>query len=99
MIKHIVLFKFTSETTPAQIERLAAELAQLPTKIAGITDYLWGPSASIEHLEKGFTHGFIMGFADAAARDAYVPHPIHQALIAEFIDPICEDCLVFDIAG
>ncbi len=98
MIHHIVLFKFSPSTTPAQIERLASELAQLKGKIPGIVDYVWGPSVSIEHLEKGFTHGFVMTFADTSARDTYVPHPIHRALIAEFIDPICEDCIVFDLA-
>lgn len=98
MIKHIVLFKFTPDTTPQQVETLANELALLQNKIAGIVDYVWGKSASIEHLEKGFTHGFIMTFADEGARDAYVPHPIHRELIEKYIDPICEDCIVFDIA-
>ena len=97
MIKHIVLFKFLPGTTDAQIDTLAHELEQLPTKIPGIVDYLWGPSVSIEHLEKGYSHGFIMTFTDAGARDAYVPHPIHRELIATYIDPLCEDGLVFDI--
>jgi len=38
-----------------------------------------GPNISPEGLGDGFTHAFLMTFADAAARDAYLPHPLHEA--------------------
>jgi hypothetical protein len=32
-------------------------------------------------MARGFTHGFCMGFRDAAARDAYLPHPEHARVV------------------
>lgn len=97
VIHHIVLFKFCSETTSEQIDRLAKELEVLKNQIPGIAAYTWGPSVSIENLEKGYSHGFVMTFLDKESRDNYVPHPLHKELIAKWVDPICSDGLVFDI--
>ena len=97
MIHHIVLFKFKKGTSSEQIETLSKELTILKNKIKGIAHYSWGPSISIEHFEKGYTHGFIMTFIDKPARDNYVPHPLHKELVTKFVDPICEYGLVFDI--
>jgi hypothetical protein len=36
-------------------------------------------------------------FADAEARDRYLPHPSHLAVV-ERLDPLLEDKLVLDIA-
>jgi hypothetical protein len=44
-----------------------------------------GAYHSPEGLSQGFTHGFTMTFADAAARDAYLPHPLHQAVVAKLL--------------
>lgn len=97
MIHHIVLFQFKPGTTETQIRQLAGALVVLKDKIPGIVKYVWGPSVSIEHLEKGYTHGFIMTLLDAQSRDAYVPHPLHKELIKQYVDPICETGLAFDI--
>ncbi len=97
MIHHVVLFKFKTGTTDEQIHQLADALVVLKDKMSGVTHYVWGSSVSIEHLEKGYTHGFIMTFTDAASRDMYAPHPLHKELIGQFVDPICDNGLVFDI--
>jgi len=97
MIHHIVLFKFYKKTKASDIQDLAQALEKLKVQIPGITRYIWGPSVSIENLEKGFTHGFIMTFKDKKFRDIYVPHPLHKALIKKYVDPICDQGLVFDI--
>ncbi|MBI2641747.1 Dabb family protein [Candidatus Roizmanbacteria bacterium] len=97
MVKHIVFFKFYENTSPKPVEELAKALEKLKDQIPGVTHYVWGPSISIEHLEKGYTHGFIMTFKDKRSRDNYVPHPLHKALIKKYVDPICEQGLVFDI--
>ncbi len=39
-----------------------------------------------------------MTFTDAAARDAYLPHPEHQRVVAEMLAPIVADVLAFDLA-
>lgn len=97
MIHHIVLFKFYDNTSQKQIDELADALTTLFKQIPGITHYVWGPSISIEHLEKGYTHGFIMTFENAKIRDSYVPHPLHKALVKKFVDPICDKGIAFDI--
>jgi hypothetical protein len=33
---------------------------------------------SPEKLDKGFNHVYLLTFQDAAARDAYLPHPDHK---------------------
>jgi len=38
-----------------------------------------------------------MTFKDKKFRDIYVPHPLHKALIKKYVDPICDQGLVFDI--
>lgn len=97
MIHHIVLFKFNANATPKKIDELAKALATLKDKISGIISYVWGPSISNEHLEKGYTHAFIMTFDTPQHRDAYVPHPIHKALVKQYVDPICDDGIVVDL--
>jgi len=97
MVHHVVLFKFYENTTPKQIDDLAKALESLSHKIPGIKHYIWGPSISIEHLEKGYTHGFIMTFKDKTIRDNYVPHPLHKELVKKYVDPICDLGIAFDI--
>lgn len=97
MIHHIVLFKFRPGTSDEEIRLLSTALIELKSKFKGIIKYVWGPSISIEHLEKGYSHGFIMVFDKEASRNEYVPHPLHKELIKKYVDPICDDGLVFDI--
>jgi hypothetical protein len=44
----------------------------------------------------GFTHCFIVSFADAAARDVYLPHPLHQAFCRQHLDAHLEKACVVD---
>jgi len=97
MVHHIVLFKFYDNTSIEKIKELEDALLILSKKIPGITHYVWGPSVSIEHLEKGYTHGFIMTFENAKIRDGYVPHPRHKELVKKYVDPICDKGIAFDI--
>jgi hypothetical protein len=84
-IKHIALFKFKAVTSPEQIEQIFQEIMDLSETIPGIEDYVSGPNNSPENLTDGFTHGFVMTFADAAARDAYLPHPEHERVKANIL--------------
>jgi len=97
MIHHVVLFKFNTNATSKKIDAMAKALAALKDQIPGITRYTWGPSVSTEHLEKGYTHAFIMTFDTPEHRDAYIPHPLHKALVAKYVDPICDDGIVVDL--
>lgn len=94
-IKHITLLKFKAGTSAAQIDQVFSDLLDLSESIPGVEDYIAGPNNSPEGQCKGFTHGFIMTFADAAARDAYLPHPDHERFKSAAL-PLIEDVAVFD---
>lgn len=100
MIRHLVLLRFTDAADAAQRAERAADFAGLRAQIGVIRDLEWGVNVSPEGLDKGFTHGFLVTFADAADRDAYLPHPAHQAFV-ERLKPWLADVLVLDyeVAG
>jgi hypothetical protein len=77
-IKHVVIMKFKPSTPPEKVREIFAALAGLRGRIPGLLDFSGGPYASPEGLNNGFTHGFIMTFADAASRDGYIPHSEHE---------------------
>lgn len=68
----------------------------LRASIAGIVDVAWGSNVSPEGKGHGFEFGFTMAFADAEARDAYLPHPAHVA-VRPLVDAVAADVLVFDL--
>jgi len=98
MIQHIVLLKLKADTTTAQKDALLAGLIALKQegKIPGIETVSGGDNNSPEGKAHGFDWGFVMTFKDAAARDAYLPHPEHKALGQSLLRPIVDDVLVFD---
>jgi len=61
-------------------------LAALREKIPGLLDFSGGPYASPEGINQGFTHGFVMTFADTASRNAYLSHPEHEK-VKQFVLP------------
>ena len=50
---------------------------------------------SAEGLNDGYTHGFIMTFESPEARDAYLPHPIHEE-VKDIVVPNLARVVVFD---
>lgn len=97
MIRHLVLLKFSPETTAERRAGLASAFATLPTQIPQVRSLEWGLNTSPEQLDKGFTHCFSLTFDDEAARDAYLPHPAHLAFVGE-LKPCLADVLVVDYA-
>jgi hypothetical protein len=77
-VKHVVVFKYKSSATPAQIDEVTNAFKELKGKIPGIISFEYGTNNSPENLNKGFTHVYLLTFKDAAARDAYLPHPEHK---------------------
>jgi len=96
-VQHVVLVKFKAGHDGLAAPLFAA-LADLKVKLPGMLAYRFGPNSSPEGLNQGFTHGFVMSFADAAARDAYLVHPDHEAVKAKYL-PFVEKVLVFDFEG
>jgi hypothetical protein len=82
MIRHVVLLKLRDASDVPQI---FAALQSLQSQIPGIIDIRSGKDSSPEGLQRGYTHGFTVDFVDAAARDAYLPHPAHQKVGAMIV--------------
>lgn len=77
-VKHIVVFKYKSTATPAQIDQVTSAFLDLKTKIPGITSFEYGVNNSPENLNNGFTHAYLLTFKNAQSRDNYLPHPEHK---------------------
>lgn len=97
MLRHLVLLKFKSDTSPATIAEITAAFHALRTAIDTVRGLESGTDVSPEGLAKGYTHAFLLTFDDAAGRDHYLPHPAHQAFVAQ-LQPLLEDVLVLDYA-
>ena len=94
-VKHIALFKFKEGTSAEQIDDIFNQVLDLSETVEGVEDYVSGVNNSPEGLSKGFTHGFIMTFTDAAARDAYLSNADHERVKALILQHT-EDALAFD---
>ena len=94
-VRHVVLFKFKEDTPRAEIERIENGFRALPGKIPGTAGFEWGTNISPENLSQGFTHCFLVTFNDTKARDAYLPHPAHQAFV-KILRPYLDKVLVID---
>jgi hypothetical protein len=95
-VVHVVLVEWGADT-PDQVKEEARAAAQgFPSRIDGVLSVVEGPSTSPENLEGGLDYGLVITFVDAAARDAYLPHPVH-AVLADLIGQHAARVIVYDI--
>lgn len=94
-----MLLKYRADVPTAERQGIYDQLAALRGHLK-ISAMSFGPNVSPEGLHQGFVDGFTMDFPDAAARDAYLADPAHQAaggrLVAALEGGIA-GLLVFDI--
>ena len=95
MLRHVVLFKFKSDASEKQIKEVTDAFAALPKKIDAIKDFEWGTDVSVENKSAGFTHCFVVTFADEKGREIYLPHPAHKDFV-KLVGPVLDDVLVVD---
>lgn len=95
MVRHFGIFQFHPDITESKIAECFAVMAGMVGKIDGLLAFEYGSYKSAEGLNDGFTHGFIMTFDSPASRDAYLPHPIHEA-VKEVVVPCLARVIVFD---
>jgi hypothetical protein len=98
-VRHIVIFKYKAGTTADQIKQVTDAFRGLAKTIPGITAFEDGVNNSPEKKNLGFTHVYQLTFQDAAARDAYLPHPEHNKfgqLLGKL--SVVEDVFVIDYA-
>ena len=77
-LRHIVVFKYKPGATEDQIKQVTDAFVALKTKIPGVISIEHGVNNSPEKRNLGFTHVYQVTFTNAAARDAYLPHPAHK---------------------
>ena len=87
MVHHIVLFRFPPDLAQNAVETIFQGLRGLRQRIPGISEFEGDAYNSPQGLATGLTHGFTINCADPAPRDAYLPHPPHQA-VGEQIVPM-----------
>jgi hypothetical protein len=80
--RHIVLIKARSDVPESEVQAALDALGALQGEMPGLVSFSAGPNTSPEGRTLGFTHGFVMDFENAAARDAYLPHPRHAQAAA-----------------
>jgi len=96
MLTHIVLLKPKAEVSSAEIVAALAHVQALQQAIPGIVDIQVGENLNSSG-NQGYTHGFVMQFADAEVFKGYAPHPAHQP-VSEELQQISESIIDFDIS-
>lgn len=96
MYRHVVLFKFHDSTGNDRVEEIENAFRALCGELHFVQDFEWGRNSSPENLNEGYTHCFIVTFANEADRDAYLPHPAHQAFCKNHLDENLEKVCVVD---
>ena len=99
MIRHILLVR-TGAAGADQLPAVLDELVQLAATLPGVLEAAAGPSRSPEDLERGYTHGLSVDFADRAALLNYGENAEHQALgrrITDLAEGGVDGILVVDL--
>ena len=95
LLRHVVLFKFKDNASPADIQKVEEAFRALPSIITEVKKFEWGKNNSPENLNQGFTHCFFVSFISEKDRDLYLPHPAHKAF-TELLKPYLDKALVID---
>ena len=97
-MRHIVLVRVRPDVSPQAVAEAFDALGALRGTMPGLLRFHAGPNTSPEGKDEGFNYGFVMDFADAATRDAYLVDPRHAAAAAGLRTIRAPDgVLVFDL--
>jgi hypothetical protein len=92
-MQHMVVLQF-KPGEDGQWQPLYTALERLGKKL-GVVHCGGGPYQSSEGANQSFTHGFLMTFANAAARDQYLTHPEHEQIKQQYL-PFVANVVAFD---
>lgn len=81
MLRHIVFFKFKTETPSARRRNFFEMLRALPGQIPEIADSELGED--ILHQPRSFDVSIFFTFQDRAALETYSSHPSHVTIVEE----------------
>jgi hypothetical protein len=103
MIRHFVLLRFRKDVSADTRAGLMRDLGAAVAAIEGCSGFAAFENVSVEApLIHGFENGFVVDFADEAARRRYLDDPGHQAVGARLVAETeggTEGVVVFDYAA
>jgi len=85
MIRHVVLFRFTPDTTEAQKAAIVDGLRALPAQIPELLTYNVGPDLGL--TDGTYELAVVADFADADGYRSYLAHDAHETVARERIRP------------
>jgi Stress responsive A/B Barrel Domain len=81
-LRHVVLFGFGKAQSPAAVAEVIRRFAELKERVPGVEDFEWGENLSLEGLDHGHSHAFLLTFANSEAPTPILCIPITQPLRA-----------------
>lgn len=96
LLRHVVMFKFTSTATLAIVQDIENTFKALPLKAPSVKGFEWGTNNSPEGFNEGLTHCFVVSFDDEKGRQAYWDNPAHNDFVNNHLKPYMEKVLVVD---
>jgi len=94
-LRHVVLIEFKETATEEQIKQTEEMFCEMARGIEEVEDFEWGTDVSGGERTEGYTHCFILTFADEAGRDKYQTNAAHNELRA-VTRPYIKKMLAFD---
>ncbi|WP_139959354.1 Dabb family protein [Flavicella sediminum] len=95
VLRHMVNLTYKKTATKEQVDAAVKAFANLKNEIPEIANLEWGVNDSTEGHSKGLTHCFTLTFKNEHAREIYLFHKAHLAMVGK-IGPIIADVLVLD---
>ncbi|NBO49620.1 MAG: Dabb family protein [Chitinophagia bacterium] len=95
MYRHVVMFTFKETSSAASVDSVVNAFMGLGKKIPVVKSIEWGLNNSPENFHQGFTHCFVLTFANTSDRDAvYQKHPAHMEF-QKILQPHMEKVFAF----
>lgn len=86
MIRHTVLFTWKPEATEDEKQRVATEVAKLPSMVPSVRAFVSGPDAGLN--QGNFDFAVTADFDDQAGYAAYRDDPGHREIVQRYLMPI-----------
>ena len=96
MLNHVVMMKFKSGVSDADIDALEEALDDLPNVIVEIQMYEFG--RDILHTDRSYDFAIVSLFANQEALNRYQQHPSHLE-VGKRLQALCEKIVTVDFLG
>ncbi len=95
VIRHIVLFRFTADATPAQIESAGVALRAMHGAVPELHEVTFGPNLGPTAAE--WPYVLIVTTDDMPSVERYLTHPVHVETVGRYVAPIRAGRLAIDV--